>query len=133
VLHHLDTGWRRRADANVVLLHFAVLKADVTGELVRLARRLGIPCSPARARALAPEASLQRMRERGAEVAPSASQGNWKDARAFFRSGGGGEWRARLSAGDLADYERRVAALAPPDLAAWVHAGRVGSGIDLDR
>jgi hypothetical protein len=133
VLHHLATGWRRRVDRNVVLLHFADLRADVPGELVRLARRLGIPCSLERARALAPEASLARMRERSAEVAPSASQGNWKDARAFFRSGGAGEWRARLSPDDLAAYEARVAALASPDLGAWVHAGRIGSGIDPER
>ena len=43
--------------------------------------------------ALAPEASLARMRERGAELAPSASRGTWKDVNAFFRSGGTGEWR----------------------------------------
>jgi hypothetical protein len=73
------------------------------------------------------------MRERGADVAPSASQGNWKDVRAFFRSGGTGEWRARVSAADLAAYEARVAALVSPDLAAWAHGGRLASGVDPER
>src|SRR5215207_3150481 len=90
VLHHLDTGWQRRRDANVALLHYADLTADLAGELLRLAGVLGIPCSPGRARELAAEAGLARMRERGAEVAPNASQGIWKDVRAFFRSGGSG-------------------------------------------
>ena len=130
VLHHLDTGWQRRHEPNVALFHYADLKADLAGELLRLARVLGIPCSPERARALAPEASLARMRERAAEVAPSGSQGIWKDVRAFFRSGGSGEWRERLSAADLAVYEARVAALVGPDLAAWVHGGRLASGVD---
>jgi hypothetical protein len=133
VLHHLDTGWQRRREANVALFHYADLTADLAGELLRLARVLGIPCSPERARELAAEASLQRMRERGADIAPSASQGIWKDVRAFFRSGGSGEWRDRVSHADLAAYEARVGALVGPDLAAWAHGGRLASGVDPER
>jgi len=133
VLHHLDTGWQRRRDPNVALFHYADLQADLAGELLRLAGVLGIPCSPERARELAPEASLARMRERGADVVPSGSRGFWKDVRAFFRSGGTGEWRARLAATDVAAYEARVAALVGPELAAWAHGGRLASGVDPDR
>jgi hypothetical protein len=53
--------------------------------------------------------------------------------RAFFRSGGTGEWRARLSAADLAAYEARVGELVGPDLAAWAHGGRLASGVDPER
>jgi hypothetical protein len=130
MLQHLDTGWQRRHEANIVLFHYADLQADLAGELLRLAHVLGIPCSSERARALAPEASLARMRERGAEAAPSASLGIWKDVDAFFRSGGSGEWRDRLSAADLAAYEARVMQLVDPELAAWVHGGRLASGIN---
>jgi hypothetical protein len=133
VLHHLDTGWQRRHEPNVALFHYADLQADLAGELLRLARVLGIPCSPERARQLASEASLARMRERGADVAPSASLGIWKDVRAFFRSAGSGEWRERVSAADLAAYEARVAQLVDPDLAAWAHGGRLASGVDSER
>jgi hypothetical protein len=133
MLHHLDTAWQIRREANVALFHYADLQADLEGELLRLARVLGIPCSPERARELAPEASLARMRERGADVAPNASQGTWKDVRAFFRSGGTGEWRERVSAADLAAYEARVGELVGPDLAAWVHCGRLASGVDPER
>jgi aryl sulfotransferase len=130
VLHHLDTGWQRRHEPNVALVHYADLQTDLAGELLRLAHVLGIPCAPQRARELAAEASLERMRERGADVAPSASLGFWKDARAFFRSGASGEWRERLSTADLAAYEARVSALVDPDLAAWAHGGRLASGVD---
>jgi hypothetical protein len=133
VLHHLDTGWQRRHDPNVALFHYADLTADLPGELLRLARVLGIPCSPERARALAAEASLARMRERSADVTPDAARGMWKDAGAFFRSGGTGEWRERLSAADRAAYEARVAQLVGPDLAAWAHGGRLASGVDPER
>jgi hypothetical protein len=133
VLHHLDTAWQRRRDPNVAIFHYADWTVDLAGELLRLAHVLGIPCSPERARQLAPEASLARMRERAADVAPSASRGTWKDVRAFFRSGASGEWRERVSAADLAAYEARVAALVGPDLAAWVHGGRLASGVDPER
>src|SRR5215212_4206530 len=66
VLHHLDTGWQRRGNPNVALFHYADLTADLVGELLRLARVLGIPCSLERARKLAAEASMARMRERSA-------------------------------------------------------------------
>jgi hypothetical protein len=133
VLHHLDTGWQRRRDPNVTLFHYADLRADLAGELLRLARVLGIACSPERARALAAEASLARMRERSAVDAPNARRGTWKDVRAFFRSGGSGEWRERLAAADLSAYEARVAQLVGPDLAAWSHGGRLASGVDPER
>ena len=133
VLHHLDTGWQRRHEANVALFHYADFQADLAGELLRLARVLGISCAPDRARELAAEASLARMRERAAEVAPDATQGLWKDVRAFFRGGGTGEWRGRLAAVDLDAYEARVAELAARDLAAWAHGGRRASGVDPER
>src|SRR5687767_10765631 len=66
VLHLLDTAWQHRREPNVALFHYADFKADLAGELLRLAGVLGIPCSPERARELAPEASLARMRERAA-------------------------------------------------------------------
>lgn len=133
LLHHLRTGWERRRQPNVALFHYADYDADLAGELLRLARALAIPCTPARARALAPEADLSRMRARAAELAPEATYGNWKDVRGFFRRGGGGEWRARLTDADLAAYQARVASLVDPALAAWAHGGRVGSGIDPSR
>jgi aryl sulfotransferase len=133
VLHHLDTGWQHRRDGNVALFHYADLKADLTSELVRLANLLHIPCSPEHARTLAPEASLARMRERAGELAPAASQQNWKDVRAFFRSGGSGEWRQRVTDADLQAYDARVASLVDAELGAWAHGGRVASGIDPDR
>jgi aryl sulfotransferase len=132
ILRHLGTAWCRRHEGNVVLCHFADFTRDLAGELRRLAAALRIDVTPPRAAALALEAGLDRMRERAEEIAPAASQGNWKDPRAFFRSGGSGEWRDRLTAEDADEYQRRVAELAPPDLAAWTHLGRLASGIDPD-
>jgi aryl sulfotransferase len=130
LLHHLETAWDRRHDANVVLVHYADLTADLTGEMLRLAAALGIPLAASRAAELAREAGLERMRARAAELAPAASQENWRDVAAFFRKGGFGKWRSRMTDADAAEYAARVAALVPPELAAWTHLGRIASGID---
>ena len=63
VLHHLDTGWQLRHCPNVILCHYADYTADLPGEIVRLADTLHINTTPDRARALAAEATLERMRE----------------------------------------------------------------------
>jgi hypothetical protein len=130
MLHHVQTAWRRRHAGNVLLVHYADLAADLVGEMRRLAGALGIPLETARAAALAEEAGLGRMRARAGELAPEASRRNWKDAAAFFRAGGFGEWRRWMDEPLLAEYEARVAALAPGDVAAWTHHGRIVSGID---
>jgi sulfotransferase family protein len=132
IVHHLTTAWERRHRRNVLLLHYADMTADVVGEFLRLAAALAIPLDRPRAGELAAEAGLERMRARATELAPASSQANWKDASAFFRRGGFGEWRARIGEQDAAEYERRFAALAPPDLGAWMHLGRLASGIDLN-
>jgi aryl sulfotransferase len=130
VLHHLDVAWRHRAHGNVAIFHYADLRADLPGELQRLADALGFGLSAERAGELAREASLERMRARAADVVPGASLGQWRSVKAFLRAGSSGEWRAIVDDADLESYHRRVETLVPPDLAAWVHAGRMASGID---
>ncbi len=128
VMHHLDTGWQRRHDDNVIMCHYADYTADLPGELKRLGGALGFDLGIEKARDLALEASLDRMRARAGDVAPNAGA-IWRDDQAFFRAGGFGEWRTRATKEDLADYDTAVKALAPPDLASWAHEGRLASGI----
>lgn len=123
VLHHLGTAWERRHLPNVHLVHYGDLRRDTAGELLRLGCALGFDLAPERAAELAAEASLERMRERVEEVAPSASQGIWRDTTRFLRTGGTGEWQV-WSTPELDEfYRQRVEALSAPDLARWVHEG----------
>jgi hypothetical protein len=134
VVHHLRDGWARRHEPNVALFHFADYQIDLPGEIVRLARVLGIDLDPDRAVALASEADLSRMRERAHEVAPDTTHNHWKDPKRFFRTGGRGEWRGRMSDADAARYRERVGELAPdPAFVNWLHEGRLQGGIDLPR
>jgi aryl sulfotransferase len=122
VLHHLETAWTRRHEPNIHLLHYADLRRDPAGELHRLGDALGFDITPQRAAELAAEATLERMRERADEVAPSASKGIWRDPSRFLRTGGAGEWQQWMAPDDEG-YWRLVAAHASPDLARWAHEG----------
>ena len=127
VLHHLRVGWELRHRTNVHLVHYGDLRRDLPGELLRLGRALGFALTPERAGELAAEASLERMRTRADEIAPSASQGIWRDPSRFMRAAGRGEWRVWMSPEEEQAYARRVADLVEPDLAHWVHHGVVTS------
>jgi aryl sulfotransferase len=120
-LHHVDSFWQQRDRDSVALFHYADLEADLIGEMERLARVLEIDLSAERVRELAGAAGFAAMKERSRDLVPNPAI--WRDADAFFHQGGSGQWRAVLTDDDVACYEARVRALAPPDLAAWVQHG----------
>ena len=132
VMHHLDTGWQLRHRPNIVMCHYADYSADLPGEIIRLADALDISMTPDRAQALAAEASLDRMRDRAADLLPNAGA-IWRDDRAFFRAGSFGEWSSRANDEDLAEYDTIVRSIASAELAAWAHDGRLASGVDPAR
>ena len=120
VLHHLSDAWSRRDAPNVVLVHYDDLQADLDGEMRRLAGRLQVDVPEARWSELVEAAGFEAMR-RGAEQLAPDRQGVLKDRASFFRRGRSGAAREVLDASDLARYAERSAALAPPDLLAWLH------------
>lgn len=129
VTAHLHQAWAQRHAPNVALFHFADYRRDLVSEIRRLADVLGNPVTEARAAELAAEAGIDRMRDRATELAPDIGRSHWRDPRAFFRSGGSGEWRARATPALLDRYEARIAELADDAaFAAWLHDGRLGAG-----
>jgi hypothetical protein len=124
VLHHLDTGWERRGDANVGMFHFLDYRHDLVGEMVRLAELCALDVDRERLAELAPEAGIGRMRERADEIVPGiAASDHWRDPAGFFRSGTTGDWVERTTPADRARYDERVAELVSDDLARWIHEG----------
>ncbi len=119
VVHHVVDAWARVPDGNVVLVHYADLEADLDGEMRRLADRLGASVDPEVWPTLVEAATFASMRARSAATTPNRL-GVLKDRAAFFRRGRSGEGREVLTGGELAAFERRVAAMAPPDVVAWL-------------
>jgi aryl sulfotransferase len=135
LLHHLATFWDRLQASNVVLIHYADLRADLEGEMRRLAGRLGVVINTDSWVHLVAEARFDRMRERADEIVPEVTiDGLWPDASRFFNRGSSGQWRSLLGPADVRRYTARVRQLAAPDLAFWLHKGsRAGSAAFLDR
>src|SRR5262245_42679338 len=122
-IHHLRTFWEVRDEANVVLLHYNDLQADLDGEMRRLARHLQIEIDEARWPELVEAARFENMRANADVIAPDTTHGIWNSNTQFFNRGSSGQWREMLDADDLARYDRRVAALGSPELIRWIHHG----------
>jgi aryl sulfotransferase len=124
LLHHLGSFWDRQQAANVVLVHYSDLQADLESEMRRLARLLGIMISEDVWPGLVAEARFDRMRDRADKLVPQVTMdGLWHDTSRFFNRGTSGQWRTFLGPEDLGRYEARARRLATPDLAAWAHNG----------
>jgi hypothetical protein len=124
-LHHLDTFWQSRELNNVILLHYTDLKADLDGQMRRLAAALGIAVDEDRWPTLVAAATFESMKGRADQLAPQvAVDGFWNDNRRFFNSGSSGQWQSLMGADGVARYEARLHELAAPDLAAWAESGR---------
>lgn len=123
--HHLNTFWEARDAPNVMLLHYADMKADLAGQMRALAARLGIEVRESRWPELVEAASFERMKERADELAPEVDNRIWQDNNRFFHRGRS-QWRELLDEKGLLRYADRVTSLdVDPDLLTWAHRGPI--------
>jgi aryl sulfotransferase len=120
VMWHLSDAWRRRSQANVLLVHYDDLLADLDAQMHRVATWLGIQVAADRWPWLVEAATFTHMRQRADAFVPDTA-GVLKNSRAFFRQGRSGTGSELLSPTDLARYHRLTSAMAPPDLLRWLH------------
>jgi aryl sulfotransferase len=119
VLWHDSDAWARRPEPNIVLLHYADLRADLDGQMRQLARRLDIAVPGAAWPGLVEAATFASMRAAADKITGSGQI--LKSATAFFRRGTSGAGRELLTEDELAHYDTRAAELAPPDMLRWLH------------
>jgi aryl sulfotransferase len=124
-LHHLATFWDVCDSSNVILVHYDDLKADLPGEMRRLAQRLDITVPESAWPSLERAATFEEMQENAGRLVPESGLAIWRDERRFFNRGVSGQWRGVLADDDLREYASRAAELAAPDLLGWVHRSRL--------
>jgi aryl sulfotransferase len=120
-MHHLTTFWDARESANVIMVHYDDLKADLLGEMRRLAVRLDITVPESAWPSLARAATFEDMRKRAPRLVPNFSKAVWRDNERFFNRGVSRQWVDVLDDTDLQDYAARVTAFTVPDLLEWAH------------
>jgi aryl sulfotransferase len=122
--HVEPSYWTARRDPNLLLVHYADLKADRGGEMRRIAAFLDIHIDEAVWPSLIEAAGFEAMREQGDALAPFLKAAFQDGARSFFNKGVNGRWRDLFHPDDLAAYEQMVTTTFPPGLAAWVEHGK---------
>ena len=124
----LEAGyWAHRLRPNFLLVHFNDLKADLDGEMRRIASFLGITVDPGIWPSLVKAATFESMRTAGAELMPQTRTMLADGHERFFHKGTNGRWRDFLTDRDLAAYDAKVRTKLTPGLAAWLEAGRLAT------
>ena len=120
---HVRSWWEIRNFPNVMLIHFNDMKADLEGSVRRIADFLGIVPDDETFAKVVEHSSFDYMKAHAPEMAPRGGM-MWKGgADTFINKGTNGRWRDRLTADDIAEYERTAIRELGPDGARWLEKG----------
>lgn len=122
------TYWRERRRPNLLLVHFADLKADLPGEMARISAFLEIETPPAKLAELAYAAQFENMKAQGGGLLPGLPFVFQGGHESFINKGTNGRWKDVLSEADLARFERLSADRFTPSARAWIEGGRLAAG-----
>lgn len=117
--------WERRGQSNLLFVHYNDLKADLSGEMRRVAEFLDIEIAESQWSEVVERCTFEGMRAAGQRIA-HFEIGFEGGIEGFLFKGTNGRWRDELGEDDLAAYQRRVAATLPPDAAHWIEHGGHG-------
>ena len=122
-LRHVASYWPHRDLENVLLVHYNDLKADLAGEVRRIATFLGLEIGEAALAGVVRDCHIDRMREMAVKEATPLDAIFEGGAKRFFFKGTNGRWRDVLGADDLALYEEAKQRTLTPECAAWLERG----------
>ena len=121
---NVRSWWAIRSLPNLLLVHYADLKADIAGEMRRIATFLGIPIDESRWPVLVEHCTFDYMKRNGPTNLPLVEHFLNGGAATFINKGTNGRWRDVLSAADSARYEEIARQQLGPACAKWLAAGR---------
>lgn len=124
ILHHARTFWDFRHLPNIHLLHYSDMKADLGGQMRRLADALGIRVDAALWPELVTAAGFEAMKENADALVPGPGHPDpWLDNSRFFNKGAQGQWQGVLGEAELQLYRQMMEARLTPELARWLEQG----------
>ena len=122
---NIATWWRARHLPNVRLVHFNALKADLEGEMRRIADFLEVDIPEARWPTVLEHCSFDYMKANADKVAPLGGAIFEGGGKTFINKGTNGRWRDLLTPEDVQAYERRALAELGPECAEWLATGKL--------
>jgi aryl sulfotransferase len=117
---HVQSWWDLRERPNVLLLHFDALKADLPGQIRRIARFLEIEIDAAAWPHILEHCSFTHMKEHAATLSKWLDRSFVGGARVFFNKGTGKRWVSVLSAADIEKYEDAARKNLSAECARWL-------------
>jgi len=127
--HHARTYWDFRHLPNLLLVHYNDLKADLAGEMRRIARFLDIDVPEAKWPTLVDAATFASMKRDGPTVlGPEMGMIFEGGSDRFLYKGTNERWRDVLGPDELALYERAAERTLTPELKRWLEGG-AASGV----
>ena len=121
---HTQGWWDARHLPNVLMVHFANLKADLLGQVRRIAAFLDVAPSEATLARIVDHCEIGYMRE---QARPAMADSAWKEgADTFFNNGTNGRWRDVLTPEEIARCDALAARRLSADCAHWLKTGEMG-------
>jgi aryl sulfotransferase len=122
---NVRSWWAIRALPNVMLLHFAEIKADTPGQVRRIAAFLDIPVDEARWPSILECCSFEYMKRHATKSTPLGGAFWDGGAATFIHKGTNGRWQGVLSTDESAKYEEFARRHLEPGCAHWLATGEV--------
>jgi aryl sulfotransferase len=120
---NIRTWWAIRDLPNMLMLHYADLKADLPGQIRRVAEFLEIPIDERRFPAISEHCSFDYMKANADKSVPLAGAIFAEGAKSFIHKGINGRWRDVLIAEDNRRYEEAARRELGEDCARWLAQG----------
>jgi len=130
--HHARSYWDWRHLPNILFVHYNDLKADLDGQMRRIARFLDIDVPEDKWPVLVDAATFESMKRDKAALGPEMDIIFEGGSDRFLFKGTNNRWRDVLTADDLELYERAAARTLTPELKRWLELG-AASGVDPAR
>jgi aryl sulfotransferase len=124
---NIRSWWAIRDLPNVMLVHFAQLKADLPGEMRRIAAFLNIPIDEDRWPVLVEHSTFDYMKAHAQHSAPLGGAFWEGGATTFINKGTNGRWRDVLPAAEIGAYERRAREALGDACAHWLATGEMAT------
>ncbi|HUC19234.1 MAG TPA: sulfotransferase domain-containing protein [Acetobacteraceae bacterium] len=122
---NVRSWWSIRHLPNLLMVHHADLKADLPGEMRRVAEFLDIHVDHTRWPTIVEHCTFDYMRRHGSVNLPRIERMFIGGAASFIYKGTNGRWRDELSPQDLERYEMTAEQRLGAECAAWLAHGRL--------
>lgn len=119
------TWWAIRHLPNVMFIHFSELKADLPGNMKRIANFLDIRVESSNWPRILEYCSFDWMKANATKSVPLGGAFWDAGAQVFINKGVNGRWQSVLNADECREFEERALGELGPECARWMATGRM--------